>query len=158
MSSPRPGGLFIFHTPNARGYQIRLGRALPQGVKNLLVRWIEGRDEEDVYPAYYRANDEATIGRVAEEAGLEVEEVRLLVTHAEFATFLLVTIVELLWLRALNWRLLRPFRPNIVGILARPSAEEEADEMPPRFMREEGAPRCRNVAHVVSPARGRLRA
>lgn len=116
----RPGGRFVFHTPNVRGYQIRLGRALPQPVKNVLVRVVEGRPADDVFPAHYRANEPGAIERISRAAGLRVEEVRLVLTHAEFATFLPLAVVELLWLRMLAGDGLSRQRPNIIGILSRP--------------------------------------
>src|SRR5438132_245254 len=39
----RPGGLFIFHTPNALGYSTVLGRLLPERAKLFLIRVLEGR-------------------------------------------------------------------------------------------------------------------
>ncbi len=75
----RPGGHFVFLTPNLRNPLLafnRLGRALPQLQRRLVPR-LYGRVEADTFPVQYRANTERTIRSLARGAGLEVAEVRV---------------------------------------------------------------------------------
>jgi len=75
----RPGGHFVFLTPNLRNPLLafnRVGRALPQLQRRLVPR-LYGRVEADTFPVQYRANTERTIRSLAHGAGLEVAEVRV---------------------------------------------------------------------------------
>ncbi len=75
----RPGGHFVFLTPNLRNPLLafnRVGRALPQLQRRLVPR-LYGRVEADTFPVQYRANTERTIRSLARGAGLEVAEVRV---------------------------------------------------------------------------------
>src|SRR5579859_3009946 len=73
----RPGGLFVFHTPNRRSLQIRLTAFIPKGVKNRLIKTLEGRSEEDVFKTFYRMNTSPDILRHAAKHGFEVAELRM---------------------------------------------------------------------------------
>ncbi len=84
----RPGGHFVFLTPNLRNPLLgfnRLGRALPQLQRRLVPR-LYGRVEADTFPVQYRANTERTIRSLARGAGLEVAELRV-VTDPTYLAF-----------------------------------------------------------------------
>lgn len=75
----RPGGHFIFLTPNLRNPLMvmnRLGKALP-ALQRRLVRRVYGRDEADTFPVRYRANTETAIKAYAQASGLRVHELRV---------------------------------------------------------------------------------
>ena len=74
----RPGGVFIFITPNKRHPLIGFNRLAGRigGLQDRLVERFYGRAAADTYPAYYRANDPATIDRLAQDAGLELVEIK----------------------------------------------------------------------------------
>jgi SAM-dependent methyltransferase len=75
----RPGGHFIFLTPNLRNPLMvmnRLGKALPALQRRLVPR-VYGRDEADTFPVRYRANTERDIKTYAEASGLQVREMRV---------------------------------------------------------------------------------
>jgi ubiquinone/menaquinone biosynthesis C-methylase UbiE len=65
----RPGGRFIFLTPNARHPLPWVGQRLGR-LQRTLVPWVYGRTEADAFPTYYRANTADTLGRLAVQAGL----------------------------------------------------------------------------------------
>ncbi len=112
-----PGGIFIFHTPNALGYFSILRRVMPHALKNKLVRVLDGRKEEDVFDVHYKANTKKKIAELAEAAGLEVVEINLLVTEAVFEVIPPLALVELAWIRALMTRRMESIRTNIIAIL-----------------------------------------
>ncbi len=66
----RPGGVFIFLTPNARAVVTILNRML-RPVQHVLVPRLYGRAEADTFPVLYRANSKAQITQLAARAGLE---------------------------------------------------------------------------------------
>lgn len=116
----RPGGQLIFHTPNALGYGVLLGRLVPGWVKKRLAWFLQGRKAEDVYPAYYRINSSATIESLAEHSGLKVKDIMLVMSSPNLVMIPPLMIVELLLARLLMTQPLRPLRTNIIAILRKP--------------------------------------
>ena len=75
----RPGGHFIFLTPNLKHPLLRanrISRALPQLQRKLVPR-LYGRAEADTFPVQYRANTLAALKALAGNVGLEVAELRV---------------------------------------------------------------------------------
>lgn len=116
----KPGGRFIFHTPNLYGYTTLLARFTPELFKKKLVRLVEGRQEEDVFHTFYRANCRKTVAAMAKPIGFEVEEFRLIASTAEFVVLFPLVVLELLWIRFLLTPLGRPLRTNLIAILRKP--------------------------------------
>jgi SAM-dependent methyltransferase len=74
----RPGGHFVFLTPNVRNPLLllnRIGKALPAVQKRLVSRFY-GRRDADTFPVQYRANTVRTLRTLAPRSGLEVAEIR----------------------------------------------------------------------------------
>ncbi len=74
----RPGGHFIFLTPNLRNPLLllnRLAKALPQLQRRIVPR-LYGRIEADTFAVRYRANTESSIREQASRCGLEVVALR----------------------------------------------------------------------------------
>jgi ubiquinone/menaquinone biosynthesis C-methylase UbiE len=70
----RPGGHFVFLTPNLRNPLLlmnRLAKALPQLQRRIVPR-LYGRIDADTFPVRYRANTETSIREQASRCGLEV--------------------------------------------------------------------------------------
>ncbi|HEY6346653.1 MAG TPA: class I SAM-dependent methyltransferase [Bryobacteraceae bacterium] len=113
----KPGGLFIFHTPNYLNFAIFGASLVPQALKNRLVRLFEKRREEDVFPTFYRMNTPKAIRHVGAEVGFSV--VRLTLTDTSALTVILgpIVILELLWIRLCRREGLRNLRSNIVAVL-----------------------------------------
>ena len=75
----RPGGHFVFLTPNMRNPLMvanRIGRALPSLQRRLVPRFY-GRDAADTFPVRYRANTVEAIRAQAKAAGLDVYDLRV---------------------------------------------------------------------------------
>lgn len=116
----RPGGRFVFHTPNSRGYYVAVARLMPQGVKNALARVLQDRPADDVFPTYYRANTTKRIQEVADSAGLASGRLRLIVSSPQLWVVPPLVLGELLWIRLLMTRPLAGLRPNIIAVLEKP--------------------------------------
>lgn len=115
----KPGGKFLFHTPNARGYFSLLRRLVPDALANKLVTLLDGRNAADVFPVQYRANTTKSIGRLAHASGLEVTKTKMVVSEAVFQVVPPLALFELLWMRILMTEQLRPFRTNIIALLGK---------------------------------------
>lgn len=115
----RPGGVFLFHTPNALGYHTAVARALPEPLKKLLAHALEGRAAADVFPTYYRANSAADIGGVASAAGFAVDRLDFVPTLPAFASVPPLAALELLYIRRLERARRHAERPNLIVALRR---------------------------------------
>jgi SAM-dependent methyltransferase len=71
----RPGGAFVFITPNGRHPLAQLNRGLGRlgQVQGRLVERFYGRAADDAFPTYYRANSEAAIISLCQQSDLELE-------------------------------------------------------------------------------------
>jgi len=73
----KPGGAFLFHTPNLRAPQITISRLLPYSFKRRIIPVLEGgRKEDDVFPTHYQLNTKDAIASVARRSGYDLEFVR----------------------------------------------------------------------------------
>ncbi|MEP7288249.1 MAG: methyltransferase domain-containing protein [Chloroflexota bacterium] len=68
----RPGGCFIFLTPNATSLVAWMNRTL-KPLQQMLVPRLYGRAESDTFPVRYRANTRSQIIALATQTGLQCE-------------------------------------------------------------------------------------
>jgi ubiquinone/menaquinone biosynthesis C-methylase UbiE len=112
-----PGGTFVFHTPNFRGWVIQVASRIPEGLKKRLIRLLEGRRAEDVFLTHYRLNTPEEVAKIAAETGFVVEEIQMISTSAATVMLGPVVLVELLYIRALQRPKRSRRRSNIVAVL-----------------------------------------
>jgi len=113
----RPGGLFLFHTPNAKSLPTALARMIPEAVKAPLARMLDGRQAEDVFPTFYRCNTADDVTRCAQAAGLVPVEVSFESSTALFSVVPPLALLELLWLRTIQRDSLRHLRSSLIVVL-----------------------------------------
>lgn len=112
-----PGGLFVFHTTNARNPFLRTGAMIPQGLKNRMVYWLEHRKPEDIFPTHYRANQADDIIALAESTAFEVCSLDMVSTSAFTQMLGPLVVGELLFIRMLRSRRFQHLRTNIICVL-----------------------------------------
>lgn len=83
----KPGGAYLFLTPNAWDYATIASRLIPNRFHGPIVKIVEGRDPDDVFPAYYRANRMSAITALAQRHGLRVEHMEYLGQYPAYFTF-----------------------------------------------------------------------
>lgn len=66
----KPGGVFLFITPNKHNYVVWLRRLLPNAVGRRATRAVYARDEDFINPTYYRANSFREIDEGLRRVGL----------------------------------------------------------------------------------------
>ncbi|MGD2165756.1 MAG: class I SAM-dependent methyltransferase [Anaerolineae bacterium] len=70
-----PEGRFVFLTPNVRHPLLRLNKGL-RWTQGELVDRLYGREWDDIFPTFYRANSPGRIEHLAREAGFESVSIR----------------------------------------------------------------------------------
>jgi SAM-dependent methyltransferase len=95
----KPGGRFLFHTPNRRSHFVWLVRLVPEWLKDWGVRLLDGRVSADRFPTYYRANTERHVRALLHFADFRMVTVHPVASVATFALLLPLAFFELLWIR-----------------------------------------------------------
>lgn len=103
----KPGGSFLFHTPNRHGYTTMAARLIPSRLRPRMAHRLQNRDERDVYPTFYRANSRAALTRLAAGASLQVARLDTVTSSA-----------QLYQVRGLG-----PMEERFISLLARPGFE-----------------------------------
>ncbi len=117
----RPGGIFLYHTPNARFYMTKIATHLPQSIKDKLVWLFERRAEADIFPTHYRMNRLQDIYRLANDCKFRVLRCDSLNTSSAGNIFLgPLVLVELLIRRVLRHERFQEFRSNFIVVLEKP--------------------------------------
>lgn len=121
-----PGGVLLVHTPNTRNYlvfaNIVAKKILPRSLILKLVK--DGRETDDIYPTYYRANNANTLRTIGEAVDLQSESVRFLSHPHPYSRFFApAALFELLLMRCLMTRPLEGFGATIVMAYRKPHAE-----------------------------------
>lgn len=80
----RPGGRFIFHTPNILFWLTFIAYLTPEAIKKPIIWKLEQRRAEDVFPTRYTMNTAWRIERLAAAAGFEVEELNMIGSNRIF--------------------------------------------------------------------------
>lgn len=124
----RPTGFFLFHTPNMRSYATLTARMVPETLKVGLIRYLEGRKGEDVFPTLYRMNTPKQVEKLASAAGFTVAEVKPTESSAQAVMLGPLVILELLWIRMLRHRSLSNLRSNLIVILQRPATTKRVGQ------------------------------
>ena len=115
----KPGGRFLFHTPNFRYYLIYIASLSPEFLKSWLVRLLEQRHEQDRFQTFYRMNTVRDIERLARESGFEVEKMVVCGSNGSFERVWLLGWLECFVLRALDGIRGGAHRPNLIAALRR---------------------------------------
>ena len=68
----KSGGRLVVLTANMWDYATLIARFLPASWHAGIVKFVEGRDEEDTFPTVYRSNTHSSIKRLAEETGFQI--------------------------------------------------------------------------------------
>jgi ubiquinone/menaquinone biosynthesis C-methylase UbiE len=113
----KPGGIFLFHTPNAKGYPTLMTKLVPEKLKHKLIYILDGRKEDDVFETHYVANTQRQIADLARSTGFEIAKIQLTVSDAVFALVPPIAIPELMYLRLLMTDRFKNWRTNIITVL-----------------------------------------
>lgn len=111
----KPGGRFLFITPNKHNYVVWLRRLLPNALGRRATKAVYARDEDFINPTHYRANSQNAVDRLAASVGLKREQFAFVSDPTYLAFNELLFRVSLLVERLID----RPFpfmRVHLVGM------------------------------------------
>jgi SAM-dependent methyltransferase len=111
-----PGGCFLLHTPNYYYPPILIASITPERLKKWLVRTLEGRAEEDIFPTYYRANTQSAVERLFRESGFRAYKVRIEGSVGAFQLLGPIGVLEVVFLKLLSLGPLRRFDAAILAV------------------------------------------
>jgi len=119
----RPGGVFLFKTPNKLHYMPIIARLTPHRFHGFINR-LRGRQVVDTFPTLYRANSRRQVTRLARSVGLKAVRLDLIEGRPEYTRiFCLLYIIGILYERLVNrFEFLTGFRVLLIGALSKPSA------------------------------------
>lgn len=118
----KPGALFILHTTNLFNYGILAAKIFPDTLKRRIVTSLDGRKDEDIFPAYYKANTPRKIRFLAQSARFHIVDIKMVESAVLPRILLPLSLLDLLIVRISRWNMLRYCRPNIIAILEKPKA------------------------------------
>ena len=83
----KPGGRYIFLTPSLWDYASLIAYVTPNSLHPAIVRYVEGRKEEDTFPTHYKSNTRRAIEHLAARHGFHVEEFSYLGQYPNYLVF-----------------------------------------------------------------------
>lgn len=117
----RPGGRFVFHTPNKRYYMVALAAIAPEWLKNRVAKMLDAREDEDIFPTFYRANTPEAVRKGFADAGLEEEWIRISGSVGDFLPLGLFGMPEVVYLRLLETEVFRRYSVTMMACGRRPA-------------------------------------
>ena len=114
----RPGGVFMFKTPNKWHYMPTIARLTPH-VFHQFINRIRGRAEVDTFPTRYRANTKSDVTRLAKQSGFSEANISLIEGRPEYLRMTTVTyLIGIFYERLVNFTdFLSSFRVLLIGTL-----------------------------------------
>jgi ubiquinone/menaquinone biosynthesis C-methylase UbiE len=126
----KPGGYFLSHTPSVQGYTTVLTRLSPPSMRVRLARVLQGREAEDVYPTFYRANTPAVLQSLASRSGFGSCTVDHVDSSPLFANFPPLLIPEMLFIRVMKALGVQSIRPCLLATIRKPLERREPSAPP----------------------------
>jgi len=116
----KPGGVFLFKTPNRFHYMPLIARLTPHRFHRF-VNKLRGRETVDTFPTLYRANSRGQVKRLAAGTGFSVTKIDLIEGRPEYTRiFCPLYVVGIAYERLVNLSsLLSGMRVLMVGVLSK---------------------------------------
>lgn len=125
----KPGGSFICLTPNLWDYVSIISYVVPNRFHPYIINKTEGRELEDVFPAYYQANTHRRVRRLCKRSGLVLRDFQWLSQYPASFMFSAVLFRIAMWYEKLisrvaalaclrGWILFQAVKPVAPGLAA----------------------------------------
>lgn len=120
----KPGGVYVFRTPNLFHYVSLVARVTPHWFHRLVANRLRNIPPEgdDPYQTFYRLNSRRAIFKASAAVGLVVRELRMIEKEPSYGmSSRVLFLASLGYERAVNSsEIFAPIRANIFGVLQRP--------------------------------------
>jgi len=115
----KPGGTYIFRTPNRFHYTSMVSSLTPHSFHLRTANKLRAIDGHDPYPTFYRLNSRGKLQRLAEGAGFGVEYLRLIEKEPSYGmSSRLLFLVFMIYERLVNCsEIFAPFRSSLCVVL-----------------------------------------
>ena len=125
----KPGGVFVFKTPNKTHYVPLIARLTPHSFHQFVNR-IRGRQAEDTFPTFYRANCRADVRKIADQSDLKIIRLTLTEGRPEYLRISVLTyLLGIAYERLVNSTNLLSFgRVLMIGVLEKPVGFNSANK------------------------------
>jgi len=117
----KPGKSFVFLTPNLFDYVSLIAKAIPNKLHGPIVRFAEGRAEQDVFPTMYRSNTPRAVRKLARNSGFEEPSIQYLTQYPSALCFSRIAfLLGVGYERFARMRPLRFLQPWLLVVAKRP--------------------------------------
>jgi hypothetical protein len=117
----RPGGRFLFHTPNFKYYLVFIAWLIPDIIKRKIVWLLEHRADEDIFPTWYRINTSSRVRHWAALQGFQVTEVEVGGSVGSLMPLGPIGVLEIFILKVLSYPVFRDFNVTLIAVLTKPA-------------------------------------
>lgn len=83
----KPGGRLIFLTANTWDYGTAIARVVPNRFHSRIVRYVEGRPEEDTFPTAFKTNSKSAVSKLASTHGFLLSRFQYLGQYPSYFMF-----------------------------------------------------------------------
>lgn len=111
-----PGSKYIFHTPNILNYGPIVSYIFSERMKKKLIKFLEGRVEDDVFPTRYKMNSKKKIMTIIEKSNFKVKSFYEIQSSPLTTMFSIFVIFELLLIKLLKTNMFKNFRSNFIVV------------------------------------------
>jgi len=117
----KPGGYFLFKTPNKWHYMPLIARVTPHGFHQFVNR-LRGRKEVDTFPTRYRTNTKGDVASLAKRAELQVVSIERIEGRPEYLRMTWLTyLFGAAYESIVNMtKVFEPLRVLLIGVLRKP--------------------------------------
>jgi ubiquinone/menaquinone biosynthesis C-methylase UbiE len=121
----KPGGILMIHTVNLHGYATQLARIskiIPHRLRRQMISCLTRREEDDIFPTFYRMNTKHLMNKTMHNAGLEVQAIEFLPSSLLFSSIPLVRSLESMWARLLlGFPAMTPLLNQLLVVAGKPA-------------------------------------
>jgi SAM-dependent methyltransferase len=112
----KPGGIFLFMTPNAWSPFVVGTRFIPIGLKKFLRKRFLSIDETDTFPTHYRMNTIGTLNKLFAKVGMQPIATQLIDCFTYFKFSKVLVWLSILGAKILQTIHIQTFRHHLVGV------------------------------------------
>ncbi len=113
----KPGGKFIFLTPNKNNYVVMMIRLIPDCLHDFLNRKLYNRQEGDTFPVRYKMNTQKEIKALASKAGFRKTDIFFNGDPSYISFNIVLFYIAVLFEKILSISFLQKYRVHLIGCL-----------------------------------------